>query len=217
MSQLGLGKLWYVSVASVGLALFFLATLVYTRLTVVDPYSSIAGRWRGLADAIAFVHCACLLAYSALALRGMVARDRVVAGIVGLMGAIVVAAAANASGTEAADVFRLSVGARAWWISGLLALAAFPAARAGWTTTNTAAWNGWWIFGGVCLGLGLLLYLSRSNASPFAMLGKIVLVLIIPAICFIATFLWYRGRYALILRGLGVIGTVVTVAVATIR
>lgn len=77
-------------------------------------------------------------------------------------------------------------------------------------------WLAWWATGGTSLAVGLILYQARPD-SFLGYILRVVVVLVVPAVCSIATVLFYRGKFSLPIRSAAAIAVLVASVVASIR
>jgi len=213
--------LWNMSRIATGVALgtslILLSVLVYTRLTVDDPYIWIAGRSRLLSDLIAFVHFILTLAFWSRA--SWVISGRGIAGAVAGGTSVLAAffAASLVTGIELADIIRLYVGRHAWWVVLVLAAGVFPFVRSRSDVSGPDFGRSWWVTAAASFFAGFSIYLTSSKGTVDLRLVEALFVLTIPSLCLISIAIGYQGRHSAFLRALASFGAIVSASVATIR
>jgi|SRR6188768_2330236 len=202
---------------ALGMSLIVLSVLIYTRLTVDDPYVWIAGRSRLLSDLIAFVHFTVTLAFWSRA--SWVISGPGIAGVVagGICVLAAFFAASLVTGIELPDITRLYVGRHAWWVVLVLAAGVFPLVRSRSDVSGPHFGRSWWVTAAASFFAGFSIYLTSSKGAVDLRLVEALFVLTIPSLCLISIAIGYQGRHSTFFRTVASLGAIVSAAVATIR
>lgn len=198
-----------------GLLVAIWAVHIFTRLTMIDPFTTRLTGHRACALGIAVSHHIVLLYSVARAARTMSVRGGLAAGGAGvaLLGALWLLPPVN--GMNFSDTLRITVGQQAWWFT--LALAGLVTALSRIVPARPLHWTRLWLGAGAVWLLGMVVYFSITENQWLLMVGKITCVLIIPSVALATTAMDYRGYQEGPVRALALAGASLSVAAATIH
>lgn len=207
--------------ATAGLSLFLITSLVYARLTGVDPFLPLLGGSRKLANGAAFVHLLALEGYWAVFL-GPRLTGRTGAWIAGTFLASTILAFVWARWREIPlyEALHFDIGRHAWWIAIVLALVSAVFTLRRWKRAISGPWRIWGLVGLVSFCVGLTTHILADMASGRSdplMLAKIVSILLLPTTCLLGVALRFDGPRGRVIRLLFALGALVGIAVATVK
>jgi hypothetical protein len=201
--------------AITGMSLFLLSALIYTRITMYDPYLLLMRGSHLGANALAFVHLVTFLVFWSAALRTIKGPEMIL--ICCAAGFAVTMLASVIIGVGFHDFLGLYLARHVVELTVVLAACVIPLLRLGGESPDTPVWWRWCLLCGVSLSAGVLIYAVTGRKSAVDIFSETILILVLPTMCLSLVAFQYRGHHQLVVRGIATAGAMLGVAVATIH
>lgn len=170
-----------------GLSLFLLTVVVYTRLTSNDPFRVFFSTCRSTGNAIALLHLTVLLGYWALVSRAVLVSTSTVLTFI-TFAFVLPGALLWLYPGDVEDCLRIGTGRHSWWLALIVTALSTPFGIRALQVGSAIPLVRWQVVGGISFTIGIALYVAGpSGGLSYAILAKIIFVLLIPIACLLVS------------------------------